>query len=414
ISRQRYWGAPIPIIHCQKCGTVPVPEEDLPVLLPEVVDFMPRGDGKSPLATSEEFVRITCPACGGKAERDTDTMDTFVDSSWYFLRFLSPHDDTQAFDSDLANAWLPVDQYIGGVEHAILHLLYARFIVKCLHDEGLLAFDEPFENLFTQGMICRNGAKMAKSKGNVVSPEPLLDRYGADTVRIYTLFIGPPARDAEWNDRAVEGAYRFVNRVWRLYHRNREVLRGRKGENISLNLKLFDEDHINLYRKLQRTIDKVKRDILGGSFHFNTAISAIMELTNETYLYIEQNDGFARHEDRSVDLLAVVLENLLILLSPMAPFLCEEIWERLGHDETIFKQRLPDADPEYLGSDVYTHVIQIDGKIRSKIEVETGIDTSRLEEIALADERIQRSLGDRKIAKVITVPGRLTNIVTSG
>jgi len=230
ISRQRYWGAPIPMVHCARCGTVPVAERDLPVLLPENVDFHPRGDGKSPLATVPEFVRTTCPACGGPAERDTDTMDTFVDSSWYFLRYLSPRDSGKPFEKDLVNRWLPVDQYIGGIEHAILHLLYSRFIVKFLHDRDYIAFDEPFERLFTQGMIYRNGAKMSKSKGNVVSPVPLIDAYGADTVRIYTLFIGPPEKDAEWNDSAIEGSYRFVNRIWRLYANHAPLLEGAGGQ----------------------------------------------------------------------------------------------------------------------------------------------------------------------------------------
>ncbi|MCK4235854.1 MAG: class I tRNA ligase family protein [Candidatus Krumholzibacteria bacterium] len=339
-------------------------------------------------------------------------MDTFVDSSWYFLRYLSPKETTKAFDSDLVNRWLPVDQYIGGIEHAILHLLYSRFIVKFLHDEGLIDFDEPFKRLFTQGMICRNGAKMAKSRGNVISPDPLLDRYGADTVRIYTLFIGPPEKDAEWNDRAVEGAYRFVNRVWRLYLKHREMLEKKRDKDIELNLNSYDKEHIVMYRKVQKTIDRVKRDIFGGAFHFNTAISALMELTNEIYLFVEKNESFLEGGDSSVKLFRMAFENLLILLAPMAPHLCEEIWERIGFDKTIFAEKLPEPDLDYLEDDVYTHVVQVDGKIRSRLDVEKGICGDNLEKIILSDKKVIRGIGDREILKVITVPGRLTNIVT--
>ncbi len=412
ISRQRYWGAPIPIIHCNQCGAVPVPEVDLPVLLPENIDFIPRGDGKSPLATSPAFVTTTCPVCGGPGERDTDTMDTFVDSGWYFLRYLSPNDGERAFESELVNKWLPVDQYIGGVEHAILHLLYSRFIVKFLNDEGLVDFDEPFKRLFTQGMICRNGAKMSKTKGNVVSPTPLIDRYGADTVRIYTLFIGPPEKDAEWNDRAVEGAYRFINRVWRLYYNHKDLFEGVTNKKYKLNLKSYDKEKMDLYRKLQQTIDKVISDVLGGEFHFNTAISALMELTNDLYLFIEKNESFKQRDHESVKLFRAAVKNLVILLAPMAPHLCEEIWSRFGYRDSIFRQRLPETDRRYVRADIYTHVIQVDGKVRSRIEVERNIDREKLIERSLNDEKIRKIIGDRSDVTVIVVPGRLTNIVT--
>ncbi|MBN2185701.1 MAG: leucine--tRNA ligase [Candidatus Krumholzibacteriota bacterium] len=409
ISRQRYWGAPIPMIHCAKCGVVPVPEEDLPVLLPEDVDFMPKSDGKSPLASSDEFVNTKCPSCGDDARRDTDTMDTFVDSSWYFLRYLSPHDETQAFDREKVNRWLPVDQYIGGIEHAILHLLYSRFIVKFLNDNQLLDFDEPFENLFTQGMITRHGAKMSKSAGNTVDPKPLIDKYGADTVRLYTLFIGPPEKDAEWNDRSVEGAYRFINRVWRLFTRYEETFASKKA--VGADPEQLTDQELDVYRKTQQTIARVKHDILDGNFHFNTAISALMELTNSLYLFVEQNEDFLSGKESSRELLRYSMTIINILLAPMAPHICEELWERSGHSETIFKEKLPEADKRYLKSDTFVLVLQVNGKIRSKIEVEKDIEKERLEEIALEDEKIKPLLSGKEIRKIIIVPGKLVNIV---
>jgi leucyl-tRNA synthetase len=408
ISRQRYWGAPIPMIHCGKCGIVPVPEDQLPVLLPEDIDFMPRGDGKSPLAASDDFVNVECPVCGSAAKRDTDTMDTFVDSSWYFLRYLSPGDEKRAFDGDLVDSWLPVDQYIGGIEHAILHLLYSRFIVKFLNDRKLLSFDEPFGSLFTQGMITRNGAKMSKSAGNTVDPKPLLEKYGADTVRIYTLFIGPPEKDAEWNDRAVEGASRFINRVWRLYANHTVLL---VGGDIDVDPGMLSDIQKSLYRKTQQTIDRVKRDILGGSFHFNTAISALMELVNEIYHYIERDAGFVSAEPVAVGLFRYSLRTTLLLLAPMAPHMCEEIWERLGEDGSIFSYRLPDADPEWLDAERYTLVIQVNGKVRSRIEAGKGLSKEELEKLALSDAKIRELVGESRIRKIIVVPGRLVNIV---
>jgi leucyl-tRNA synthetase len=412
ISRQRYWGAPIPMVHCPACGVVPVNEEDLPVLLPENVDFHPRGDGRSPLATVPAFVETVCPWCGERAERDTDTMDTFVDSSWYFLRYLSPRDQTRPFDSSLVNAWLPVDQYVGGIEHAILHLMYSRFIVKFLHDEGLVSFEEPFRNLFTQGMIHRNGAKMSKSKGNVVNPVPLIDTYGADTVRIYTLFIGPPEKDAEWNDRAMEGAYRFVNRVWRLYANYRELFDGEHAPE-SIDPVRLDENQRKLYRAVQVTVDRVKGDIFERGFQFNTAISALMELTNEMYLFSEQNEAFKRRESCPVALFRNSLQRLLCLLAPIAPHLCEEMWERMGHEETIFAEKLPEPDRDYLKAETYTLVVQVNGKIRSRIEADKDAPRERLGELALADEKIKKLLEQKKVVKVIIIPEKLVNIVVS-
>jgi leucyl-tRNA synthetase len=411
ISRQRYWGAPIPMIHCEKCGVVPVPVSDLPVLLPEDVDFMPRGDGKSPLAASQPFVEVPCPVCHSPARRDTDTMDTFVDSSWYFLRYLSPDDDTQAFDTALVNRWLPVDQYIGGIEHAILHLLYSRFIVKFLYDRKLVAFKEPFGSLFTQGMITRSGAKMSKSAGNTVDPKPLLESYGADTVRLYTLFIGPPEKDAEWNDRAVEGAWRFVNRIWRLYAHHRDLFDGRDEPVARPDPDRFDQEHQALYRKVQQTIDRVKRDILGGSFHFNTAISALMELVNSLYLFTEGNRGFAAKDPGSTALFRYAVDTLLLLLAPMAPHLCEEIRELTGRSESVFKERLPDADPRWLEADTFTLVVQINGKVRARIEAAKDASDAELERLAKADEKVRAAIEGRTVRKTIVVPGKLVNIV---
>jgi leucyl-tRNA synthetase len=409
ISRQRYWGAPIPMIHCPRCGTVPVPENELPVLLPDNVDFMPQGDGKSPLASYEGFVRTRCPACGEDAVRDTDTMDTFVDSSWYFLRYLSPRDDEKPFDRDLVDRWLPVDQYIGGIEHAILHLLYSRFITKFLHDKGHIGFDEPFENLFTQGMITRNGAKMSKSAGNTVNPNPLIEKYGADTVRIYTLFIGPPEKDAEWNDRSVEGAYRFINRVWRLYCRfsgGFSAAREMRPDPESL-----DRRNLDIYRKTQQTIQRIRIDILEGSFHFNTAISALMELVNALYLFSEENEDLQSPDSAASKLFRYSFENLLVMMAPMAPHICEEIWERTGKRETIFREKFTEADRRYLKGDTYTLVVQVNGKIRSRMEVEKDLPEEELKKLAVEDEKIAQIVAGADIRKVIVVPGRLVNIV---
>jgi leucyl-tRNA synthetase len=337
-------------------------------------------------------------------------MDTFVDSSWYFLRYLSPHDHEKPFDSALVNKWLPVDQYIGGIEHAILHLLYSRFIVKFFFDEGLIAFDEPFANLFTQGMIYRGGAKMSKSKGNVVSPVPLIDKYGADTVRIYTLFLGPPEKDAEWSDRAVEGAYRFVNRVWRLYSNHEELFEGKTAVE-SLDPERYDTAQMNLYRNIQVAIDRVLKDIFEGEFHFNTAISALMELTNQLYLFVEQNEAFQRRDERSVGLFRAAAKNLLVLLAPIAPHLCEEIWERIGFAASIFTQKLPQPDERYLRAETYTLVVQVNGKIRSRIDVMKETPKEKLQQMAMADEKVTRSIGGGTVLKVIVIQGSLVNIV---
>jgi len=410
ISRQRYWGAPIPIVYCDKCGIQPVAEKDLPVILPENVKFRPHGERfdkltvsrtvpseveGSPLKVVKSFVNTKCPKCKSAAKRETDTMDTFVDSSWYFLRFISPKENKKAFDSNLVNKWLPVDQYIGGVEHAILHLMYSRFIVKVLHDLKLINFDEPFKNLFTQGMIIKNGAKMSKSKGNVVSPDALIDKYGADTVRLYTLFIGPPEKDAEWSDRGVEGAYRFLGRVWRLVE---------KMEKMGTPLKEHSEERgVPIFlRKTHQTIKKVTEDI-ERDFHFNTAISAIMELVNEIYLEIDKS---VASED-----VKKAIETTVVLLSPFVPHIAEELWEKLGKKAGIFKTKWPEYDPKFIKSESVTLPIQINGKLRSKIEVSIGIDENELKKKVLEDEKVKRWASEDKIKKFIIIPNKLVNIV---
>ncbi|MEK6732567.1 MAG: class I tRNA ligase family protein, partial [Candidatus Omnitrophota bacterium] len=334
ISRQRYWGAPIPMVYCDKCGMQPVDEKDLPVLLPKDVKFKPHG--KSPLKDIKEFVNTKCPKCNSPAKREIDTMDTFVDSSWYFLRYLSPKDDKRPFNKELVNKWLPVDQYIGGVEHAILHLLYSRFVVKVLYDMGYIGFKEPFGKLFTQGMITKNNIKMSKSRDNVVSSDDLIDRYGADTVRLYTLFIGPPEKDAEWNDKGVEGAWRFLNRVWRLVEGSRNL---QVAEDIS-QAKACGY-YSQLRQKTHATIKKVTED-MEGDFHFNTAISSIMELVNEIYDYISlQPPAHAPYPSEASGSgssleLKEAINTVVILLAPFVPHIAEEMWERLGNKESVF------------------------------------------------------------------------------
>ncbi len=405
ISRQRYWGAPIPMIHCPACGIVPVPEKDLPVVLPPDIDFRPRGDGKSPLATSDAFRVVTCPRCGGKAERDTDTMDTFVDSSWYFLRYLTPDDDTAAFSRELCDAWLPVDQYIGGVEHAILHQLYARFVTKFLHSRGLISFREPFARLFTQGMVCKNGIKMSKSKGNVVAPDTIIEPMGADTMRLYILFCGPPERDIEWNDESVEGCYRFLNRVWRVHEANADILATPFEETIDYESLAAPER--DLFRKTHRTIDRVLSD-LGNHFRFNTAISALMELSNALTAFLDA------HPDGGPGRAAVVrfaFDTLVRLLAPMTPHICEELWERCGHRGSIFHMPMPAADPDYVQAETFDLVIQVNSKIRARESIPTDTDAEAMKAIALANPRIQEILAGATPRRVIVIQNRLVNIV---
>jgi leucyl-tRNA synthetase len=403
ISRQRYWGAPIPMIHCPKCGVVPVPDEELPVRLPDDIDFRPRGDGKSPLATSDAFRKVACPSCGGPAERDTDTMDTFVDSSWYFLRYLSPNDDARAFRKDLCDAWLPVDQYIGGVEHAILHLLYSRFVIKCLHARGHVSFREPFARLFTQGMVCKNGVKMSKSKGNVVAPDSIIRPMGADTMRLYILFCGPPERDIEWNDESVEGCSRFLNRVWRLYEANAAALAVPFAEPIDY--ASLDDAERALFRKTHQSIRRVVDDI-NDHFHFNTAISALMELSNA----MADFDATGQSRGKAA-VFRFAFDALVRLMAPMTPHLAEELWERTGHATGIFAATLPAADPAYTHDETFDLVIQVNSKIRAREVVPAGIDPERMKAIALAHPRIQEVLEGRPPKRVVVIQNRLVNIV---
>jgi leucyl-tRNA synthetase len=398
ISRQRYWGAPIPIIYCDKCGTVPAPESELPIYLPDVVEFKPTGE--SPLALSSEFLNTTCPECGGAAKRETDTMDTFMDSSWYYMRFLSPHDEDRVFDSDLVNKWLPVDQYIGGIEHAILHLLYSRFFTKVLRDLGLVDFHEPFKNLFTQGMIIKDGAKMSKSKGNVVSPDGLIKKYGADTVRIYTLFTGPPDKDAEWNDRAVEGAYRFLGRVWRLVQQHVDRVRSCDGKSPTE----LNEVETEVRRIVHLTIKKVTIDI-EDRFHYNTAISALMEMVNSLYT--------ADLAGASPSIVKEALETLLTLLYPMAPHICEELWHDFGNSESLLLREWPKYDEEAIKTEEVLIVAQVNGKIRGRLVVPAGCDEEDVKKAALNDPNVQKHVAGKNIRKVIVVPGKLVNIVAN-
>jgi leucyl-tRNA synthetase len=407
VSRQRYWGAPIPIVYCDTCGAVGVPEKDLPVRLPDNVEFKPTGE--SPLAACPEFMQTLCPRCGAPARRESDTMDTFVDSSWYFLRYLSPHDDRQAFDTDICNRWLPVDQYIGGIEHAILHLMYARFFTKALHDMGLLAVDEPFARLFTQGMICKRSEKdgqlykMSKSKGNVVSPDALIETYGADTLRVYTLFLGPPEKDAEWNDQGIEGASRFLRRIWRLVYENRAALQSARGRPCRLDAMRAPER--DLYRKLHETVERVTRD-MEGAFHFNSAIAQIMELTHAIdALSLGPDSG-----EQAPAVFRAAIETTLLLLSPFAPHLAEELWAELGADAGILATPWPQVDPLALARDSVELAVQINGRVRDRISVPSAATRDEIEAAALASATTCRHLEGKTVLKVVVVPGKLVNI----
>jgi leucyl-tRNA synthetase len=394
ISRQRYWGTPIPVLKCAACGTVPVPDDQLPVELPYEVEFT--GREGNPLARVASFVHTTCPRCGGPAERETDTMDTFVDSSWYYLRFLSPKDATRIFDPELARRWTPVDQYIGGIEHAILHLLYARFICRVLQEFGLVNFAEPFTNLFNQGMITRYSEKsgriekMSKSRGNTVSPDDLIEAMGADTERVYTLFIGPPEKEAEWSDEAVSGAYRFLGRVWRT------------AERLSGAPPTAPADG-ELERERHATIQRVTQSL--DRFHFNTAVAALMELLNALTRALEEKTASRLCCEET-------FETLLQLLHPMAPHVSEELWERRGHVETLLESTWPEYDEAKLRRARIEMVVQVDGKLRDRIEVEATAGEKEVRAAALASPKVQDHLSGREVAKAVVVPGRLINLVT--
>jgi leucyl-tRNA synthetase len=398
ISRQRYWGTPIPIVYCEKCGMVPVKESDLPVMLPTNVVFSSKGD--SPLKTSEEYLNTVCPKCGGKAKRETDTIDTFVDSSWYFLRYADPENNEEVFNKDKAKYWMAVDQYIGGVEHAILHLLYARFFTKVLFELGYAPTKEPFKNLLTQGMVLKNGSKMSKSKGNTVSPEEIIAKYGADTARLFILFAAPPDRDLEWSDTGVEGCYRFLNRVWRLVDELKDSLMDVK-ENTAVDTKEDKE----LRYVMHMTIKRITEDI-EERFNFNTAISAIMELVNETYKYKE-----FEKECNNKALLKEALETIIILLAPFTPHIADELWEKIGKQTSVHEQSWPKYEASAIVKDEIEIVIQINGKVRDRIEVASSLTKDELKKEVLSNTKITSIIGDKQIRKMIIVPQKLVNIV---
>lgn len=400
ISRQRYWGAPIPIIYCPHCGEVLVPEDQLPVRLPEDVSFT--AGAKSPLATSEEFVHCKCPKCGADATRETDTMDTFLCSSWYYLRYTDAHNDKMPFDKELNNYWGPVDQYIGGIEHAILHLLYSRFFVKVLRDAGLVDYDEPFSNLLTQGMVIKDGAKMSKSLGNVVSPEEILSKYGADTARLFILFAAPPERELEWSDQGVEGSFRFLNRIWRIVKAFENVLAQKVTEYDHSNLSEADKD---LRRVLHSSIKKVTNDI-ETRFNFNTAISTMMELVNALYAYKEAA------KEPNAGLIYEAISDLIKMMSPFVPHITEELWRgAIDANSSVHEQSWPECDEEALKVDNVEIVLQVNGKVRGRLTVPAEATKEELEKIAMADANVQAHIGDATVRKVICVPGRLVNIV---
>jgi leucyl-tRNA synthetase len=409
ISRQRYWGAPIPVLYCEACGMVPEREENLPVVLPG--DAQIRGKGGSPLAEVAHFVHAGCPRCGGPARRDTDTMDTFVESSWYFLRYCSPHFEHGMFDPRAADYWMPVDQYIGGIEHAVLHLLYARFYTKVLRDLGLVKVDEPFMALLSQGMVIKDGAKMSKSKGNVVDPDELVRTLGADTARLFSLFAAPPEKDLDWNDRGVEGASRFLNRVWRFVLNHLEELRNAPSAGGPAG-GIFPPTSgagRTFRRVIHETIARVTDDF-EHDFHFNTAVSAIMELVNALYAVEAEPDAVPSGERPA--LLREAVETLTLLLGPFCPHIAEEVWSLLGHDGSVFRQPWPIADPAARAKEEVELVVQVDGRVRSRLVVAAGAPEGQIERLALDDDKVQPWLASRRVARVVVVPNRLVNIVT--
>ena len=396
ISRQRYWGCPIPMIYCDTCGWVPEKEENLPVMLPTDVEFT--GKGESPLTTSKTFADVKCPVCGRPARREMDTMDTFLDSSWYFLRYCDPKNDKAPFDPKKAAYWMNVDQYIGGVEHAILHLMYARFFQMAFYDMGLVEDEEPFRNLLTQGMVNKDGKKMSKSLGNVVSPEEIIAKYGADTARLFILFAAPPDRELDWSDKGVEGSYRFLSRVYRLVYEIKA-----KYPNVPDAFEIGTEADKALNYALNFSIKKVSEDV-GGRFNFNTAISSVMELVNEMYKYKERDDV-------NPGLLGKAAKDLILMLSPFVPHICEEMWEHMGQKQSVTTMRWPEYDEGALVRDSVEIVVQINGKVKEKLVVAADADKQELEKIALENDRIKHLLDGKTVVKVVAVPGRLINIV---
>ncbi|MEE0181775.1 MAG: leucine--tRNA ligase [Anaerovoracaceae bacterium] len=396
ISRQRYWGTPIPMIHCEHCGWVPEKEENLPVLLPTDIEFT--GKGESPIATSKTFVDTVCPVCGAPAKREIDTMDTFLDSSWYFLRYCDPKNENEVFDKEKVKYWMNVDQYIGGVEHAILHLMYARFFQMALYDLGLVTDEEPFKNLLTQGMVNKDGKKMSKSLGNVVSPAEILEKYGADTARLFILFAAPPEKELDWSDAGVEGSFRFLNRVYRLVY---ETVQKYGFKTTDFEIRNDNDKQLNYMANY--AVKKVSDDA-GGRFQFNTAISTIMEFVNELYRYKELPDV-------NEGLINACIEKLVLILSPFTPHVCEEMWEYLGHTGSLYNVGWPAYDESALVKDSVEIVIQINGKVKEKMSVASGLGRDELQKTVMESEAAVRAVDGRNIVKVIAVPDKLVNIV---
>lgn len=395
ISRQRYWGCPIPVVYCEDCGVVPVPKSDLPVLLPTDVEFS--GKGESPLTTSKEFMTTPCPKCSKEARREVDTMDTFMDSSWYYLRYADPSNTNEPFSKELADKWLPVDQYIGGVEHAILHLLYARFFTKAFKDMGMLSFDEPFKNLLTQGMVLKEGTKMSKSKGNVVSPIEIINEFGADTARLFVLFAAPPERDLDWSEQGVEGCFKFLNRVYRVVDELKDFVK----TNSDLG-ELTKEDKAMRF-KTNSTLKKVTED-LSEKFGFNTAISALMELVNDVYKYKEL-------ENKNEAVIKEAIETIVTVVSPFAPHLGEEMWQMIGKEGSIFDISWPKFDETALIKDEIEVVVQVNGKVRGKLSISPNLSKDEMEKVAMEDEKVRSFIEGKTIVKVVAVPKKLINIV---
>jgi len=397
VSRQRYWGTPIPIVHCDKCGTVAVPDDQLPVVLPEDIEY--GEDVGSPIKKMPEFYQTSCPECGGAATRETDTFDTFFESSWYYARFACP--DANSMLDKRAKYWAPVDQYIGGIEHAVLHLLYARFFHKLMRDEGLLDSDEPFKNLLTQGMVLKDGSKMSKSKGNTVDPQQLIEKYGADTVRLFILFAAPPDQSLEWNDEGVDGASRFLKRLWKLVVGHLDA----KTIAIAVDIDVLTAEQKNIRRKCHQTIAKVSDDV-GRRHTFNTAIAAVMELINDLLKF---NDD----SEQGVAVVREAIEAIVLLLSPIVPHITQQLWNELGHNELLVDVSWPECDESALARDEIELVVQVNGKLRSKISVAANADNDSIETTALADEKIVANIEGKTVRKVIVVPGRLVNIVAT-
>ncbi|MEN6486104.1 MAG: leucine--tRNA ligase [Syntrophobacteraceae bacterium] len=401
ISRQRYWGAPIPIVYCDQCGVVPVPAKDLPVVLPTDVALLP--NGASPLPVCDSFAKTVCPKCGGPARRETDTMDTFVESSWYFARYACARHDGGPLDFDKVKYWLPVNQYIGGIEHAVLHLLYSRFFTKVLRDMGYLEVDEPFLNLLTQGMVIKDGSKMSKSKGNVVDPDEMIQAYGADTVRLFCLFASPPEKDLEWSAQGVEGSFRFLSRIWRLVADNLDRL---------TSVAPYAGDTplsgpvAELHRKTHQTIKKVTEDIR-DRFHFNTAIAAVMEHVNLMYQIVENPPADASF----LPVFREAVEVLNLLISPIVPHVAEEIWQALGHSGSVLQASWPKWKNEALKADTIVIVVQVNGKLRSRIDIAPDAGREQMEQAALNDARVKEFIAGKPVKKVIVVPGKLINVV---